>query len=134
MNLILNLMISWDFFLFISCFVEKKDMVNVKNLLDKPLWQMTGEEYVALHAYACAINTEGREASQVTRRLKGVQAVAEYCACSPSQIAKLLREGVLDSAIVSRIGKSIVFDADKARNSANVYQEQKRSANKKEDK
>lgn len=102
-------------------------MVNVKNLLDKPLWQMTGEEYVALHAYACAINTEGREASKVTR-VKGVQAVAEYCACSASQIAKLLREGVLDSAILSRIGKSIVFDADKARNSANVYQEQKRSS------
>lgn len=93
---------------------------------------MVGEEYVALHAYACSINADGREASRVTR-LKGVQAVAEYCACSPSQIAKLLREGVLDSAIVSRIGKSIVFDADKARNSANVYQEQKRSAKNKGD-
>lgn len=127
MNLILNLMISWDFFLFISCFVEKKDMVNVKNLLDKPLWQMTGEEYVALHAYACTINTEGREASQVTR-LKGVQAVAEYCACSPSQIAKLLREGVLDTAILSRIGKSIVFDADKARDCADDYQMRQRAS------
>lgn len=101
-------------------------------LLDKPLWQMTGSEYVALHAYACSVNSAGREASHVTR-VKGVQAVAEYCACSPSQIAKLLREGVLDSAIVSRIGKSIVFDANKARNSANVYQEQKRSSKNKGD-
>lgn len=79
-----------------------------------------------LHAYACSVNTAGREASPVTR-VKGVQAVAEYCACSPSQIAKLLREGVLETAIVSRIGKSIVFDGDKARDCANEYQEQKRS-------
>ena len=87
---------------------------------------MSGEEYVALHAYACAINMTGPEASQVTR-LKGVQAVAEYCACSDSQIAKLLREGVLDTAILSRIGKSIIFDGDEARRCANEYQDQQRA-------
>ncbi len=130
MNLILNLMISWDFFLFISCFVEKKDMVNVNNLLVKPLWQMSGEEYVALHAYACAVNMTGPDASHVTR-IKGVSALAEYCACSPSQVAKFLREGVLDSAIISRIGKSIVFDGEKARLCANEYQEQQRSSRRK---
>lgn len=107
---------------------KKPDMetTKIKDLLRKPLCMMSGEEYVALHAYACTINTEGPEASKVTR-VKGVQAVAEYCDCSPSQIAKLLREGVLDTAILSRIGKSIVFDANKARDCANVYQEQKRS-------
>lgn len=110
-------------------FMDRKE---IQSLLDKPLWQMTGSEYVTLHAYACTtISSDGAHA---VTQVKGVHAVAEYCACSDSQIAKLLREGVLDSAIVSRIGKSIVFDADKARNSANVYQEQKRSANKKEDK
>ena len=88
---------------------------------------MTGDEYVALHAYACSINMEGRaEASQVTR-VKGVHAVAEYCECSDSQIAKLLREGVLDSAIISRIGRSIVFNGDEARRCAHAYMEQQRS-------
>lgn len=93
--------------------------------MQKPLWQMSGEEYVALHAYACAINMTGPEASQVTR-IKGVSALAEYCACSPSQIAKLLREGVLDSAIFTRIGKSIVFDGDEARRCADEYLTQQR--------
>ena len=115
------------FFFVYQLLCRKKDMVNVKNLLDKPLWQMTGSEYVALHAYACSTHTEGPEASQVTR-VQGVQAVAEYCACSPSQIAKLLREGVLESAILSRIGKSIVFDGDKARSLANDYQMQQRTS------
>lgn len=103
---------------------------NISKLLQKPLWQMTGEEYVALHAYANTINKEGRaEASKVTR-IKGVQAVAEYCDCSVSQIAKLLREGVLDSAILSRIGKSIVFEGDEARRCANEYQAQQRAKRK----
>ena len=101
--------------------------IEIKELLKKPLWQMVGEEYVALHTYACSINMEGRAlASQVTR-VKGVHAVAEYCDCSPSQIAKLLREGVLDSAIVSRIGKSIVFDGEVALRCAAEYQEQQRT-------
>lgn len=98
---------------------------SVIDLLNKPLWQMTGEEYVALHAYACSINMDSRASVPVTH-IKGVHAVAEFCACSDSQIAKLLREGVLDSAIVSRIGKSIVFDGDEVRRCANEYQEQQR--------
>lgn len=87
---------------------------------------MTGSEYVTLHAYACTtISSDGAHA---VTQVKGVHAVAEYCACSDSQIAKLLREGVLDSAIVSRIGKSIVFDGDKARSLANDYQMQQRTS------
>ena len=100
---------------------------KITDLLLKPICMMTGEEYVALHAYACSINMEGRaEASQVTR-VKGVHAVAEYCECSDSQIAKLLREGVLDSAIFSRIGRSIVFDGDEARRCAHAYMEKQRA-------
>ena len=101
------------------------DNKDINGLLEKPLWQLTGSDYVALHAYACSVNTAGPEASQVTR-VMGVQAVAEYCACSPSQIAKLLREGVLDSAIFTRIGKSIVFDGDEARRCADEYLTQQR--------
>ena len=100
---------------------------EIKELLKKPLWQMIGEEYVALNTYARSINMEGRaEATQVTR-LKGVHAVAEYCDCSDSQVTKLIREGALDTAIISRIGKSIVFDGDKARRCANDYQAQQRA-------
>lgn len=99
---------------------------EIKTLLEKPLCMMTGAEYVALHAYARTITTEGPEVSQAIR-VKGVNAVADFCDCSPSQISKLLREGVLDSAIISRIGKSIVFNAETARRCASEYQEQQRA-------
>ena len=89
---------------------------------------MTGEEYVALHAYACATNSTDSSVAAAVTRIKGVHAVAEYCDCSDSQIAKLLREGVLAPAILSRIGKSIVFDGDEARRCANEYQMQQRAS------
>lgn len=92
-------------------------MVNktvVQELLHKPLWQLTGEEYVALHAYACTINMDGKAGKPAISQIKGVRPLAEYCSCSESQIYKLLREGVLDEAIISHIGKRIVFDGDKA--------------------
>jgi len=101
---------------------------NIEDLLRKPMWQMTGQEYVDLHAYACAClpNMGGSAKAPLVTHLKGVHAVADYCNCSDSQVAKLLREGVLDSAIVSRIGKSIVFDGDEARRCADEYLTQQR--------
>ena len=47
--------------------------------------------------------------------------------CCDSLVYKLRREGVLDEAIISRIGKKIVFDGDVARRCANEYQEQQRA-------
>lgn len=102
--------------------------INIIDLLKKPVCVLTGEEYVALHTYAhTLLNGGDAKVSQVVR-IKGVQAVAEYCACSPSQIAKLLREGVLGSAILSRIGKTIVFDGEEARHCANEYQMKQRAS------
>lgn len=103
---------------------------NIEELLRKPMWQMTGQEYVDLHAYACAClpNMGGSATAPLVTHLKGVHAVAEYCNCSDSQVAKLLREGVLGSAIVSRIGKTIVFDGDEARRCANEYQMKQRAS------
>ena len=99
-------------------------------LLKKPLWQMTGEEYVALHAYACSIDNEWVRRQATPIRCKGVRALAEHCSCSESQVHKLLREGILESAILSRIGKEIVFDGNIALQCAAAYQEQQRSLRK----
>lgn len=104
--------------------------ITVKDLLQKPLWQMSGEEYVALHAYACTIINGDSTGRQTQVLCKGVHALAQYCSCSASQIFKLLREGVLDAAIRSRVGKSIVFDGEVALRCAAEYQEQQRISRK----
>ncbi len=99
----------------------------IKELLHKPLWQMTGAEFVTLYTYACTINSDSTVEKPAITQINGVGPLADYCVCSVSQIAKLLREGVLDSAILSRIGKSIVFDGEEARRCANEYQDKQRA-------
>lgn len=104
-----------------------KAKIDIQSLLGKPLWQMTGEEYVALHTYVCTLYN-GESVRKAITCCKGVHAVAEFCSCSESQIYKLLREGVLESAILSRIGKRIVFDGEKARNLAEAYMKEQRKS------
>ena len=109
---------------------------NVKQLLNTPVWQMTGEQQYRLIQYALgnggpnsesnpAIVTDTPIASRRTR-IAGVHALAQYMECCDSMVYKLRREGVLDEAIISRIGKKIVFDGEIARRCANEFQEQQR--------
>lgn len=91
---------------------------------------MTGEEYVALHAYACTVNNGDSAGCRSVITCKGVRALSEHCSCSESQIYKLLREGVLEAAIISRVGKSIVFNGEVALRCAAEYQEQQRMSRK----
>lgn len=86
---------------------------------------MTGEEYVHLHAYACTRNNDV-EAAPVTR-VTGVRALAEHLSCCESTVYKLRREGVLDAAVLSRVGKNIVFDAEMARRLADEYMNKQRN-------
>ena len=104
--------------------------IIISELLAKPLWQMTGEEYVALHAYACTMNNGEGAGRQAVVQCRGVHALAEYCTCSDSQIHKLLREGVLDTAIISRIGKTLVFNGEKSLELAQSFVQANRKAKK----
>ena len=100
--------------------------ISIKDLLQKPLCMMTGEEYVALFAYASSTHSE-HKAKQITQ-VTGVSALAEYLSCSMSKVAILMRDGALKEAIVHRIGKHIVFDAEKALECAKAYQQNKKKA------
>lgn len=88
--------------------------IDPATLLDKPIWQMSGREFCALTNYANAMN-EALSAPASRHLCRGVRALATHLACSESKIYALRRDGVLDDAVVSRIGKAIVFDGEKAR-------------------
>lgn len=101
--------------------------IDVLTLMSRPMWQITCEEFVALHHYA-SLHAEQAESKCNAKVLKnGVRALAQYLSCCDSTIYSLKREGVLDKAIVSRIGKNIVFDAEKARILAEKYKQSKSS-------
>ena len=101
--------------------------IDIQGLLEKPVWQMTGEEYCQLTHYALSLSPNtGSSQAPAGRKALGVHALAEELGCSESTIYALMRTsreedgsseggGVLKPAIVSRIGRRIVFDVDKAR-------------------
>lgn len=90
--------------------------------MDKPIWQISGKEFCALTHFA---NTLGKEVvvpnSHTNITCIGVRDLALHLGCSESKVYALRKEGVFDNAIVSHIGRSIVFDVDKARSLANQY-------------
>ena len=114
---------------------EMSTEININGLLEKPLWQMTGEEYCQLTQYALSLsNGMGTAPSQSGQKALGIHALAVELGCSDSTIYALMRTpreedgsseggGILKAAIVSRIGRRIVFDVDKARELATQYQQ-----------
>ncbi len=108
--------------------------ININGLLEKPLWQMTGEEYCQLTQYALSISTgKGSAPSPTGQKALGVHALAVELGCSDSTVYALMRTpreedgsseggGILRPAVVSRIGRRIVFDVDTARRLADDYQ------------
>lgn len=89
-----------------------------------PIWQMTGAELLQLIASVNSCN-EQRDPSRVL--CTGVHALAEYMQCCDATVYALKREGVLEEAIVSQVGKRIVFDGEMARKLADNFQKQRRA-------
>ncbi len=89
-----------------------------ESLLKKFVWQMTGEEFLLLHKVA-----EGRQEDKEdpVKLIYGVHDLSIYIGCCESTIYELKKKGVLDDAIVSHIGRKIVFDGNKARLIADEY-------------
>lgn len=96
---------------------------TIKELLAKPLWQMTGEEFCFLFRYAFELCDVKSERSGL--RLYGIAALAEYLGCSEAQVYKMKKEGVLDSSIAAHVGKTYVFMAEEAQRRANEHQKSK---------
>ena len=112
-----------------------KTNIDIQGLLEKPIWQMTGEEYCQLTHYALSLTpSAGSSLAPTGQKALGVHALAIELGCSESTIYALMRTpreedgsaiggGVLKEAIVSRIGRRIVFDVDKARELATQSQQ-----------
>lgn len=89
---------------------------DVINLLTKPIWQMTGEEFLTLTK-----QTKDDNQSTQPKYAYGMLALGEALGCSLSTIYSLKRNKILDQAIVSVVGRKIAFDIEKARYLADKY-------------
>lgn len=99
---------------------------EVRDLMSKPVWQMSGEEFCILTMYANSAAPSSPSSKSANTRVIGIKELAAYLGCCESTIYAIKKAGILDSAIVSQIGKRIVFDAERARQLADDYQKAQR--------
>ena len=72
---------------------------DISRLMDKPIWQMCGEEFVRLAEFAFTqISLPARQEPQ-TQFIYGIQNLAAFIGCCASTIYDLKKRGVLDDAI-----------------------------------
>lgn len=102
--------------------------VNANGLLAKPIWQMTGEEFLQLNELT------KNEPSEVPTRsfAHGIGELARMIGCCQSTVYSLKKQGVLESAVVSNIGRRIIFDVERARTLADEHQRMQREIRREE--
>ena len=106
------------------------DKITTNYLLDKPLWQMTGEEFLQLNELTRGSSNPTTENNEPKLYAHGVNELAAMLGCCPSTVNSLKKLRILDNAIVCQIGKRIVFDVHKARILAAEYQKSQRDQRK----
>lgn len=87
-------------------------MTNIKDLLLKPVWQMTGEEFILLNRQS-AIKEEVLHHSVVNAEKKYVYGIAKLFGCSIPTANRIKKTGKIDRAI-TQIGRKIIVDANLA--------------------
>lgn len=102
--------------------------IRVEDLLGKMIVQLSCREFCALTRYAA----EGLIPSTPVQPIQavGIHALASALGCSVSCLYSMKAKGVLDDAIISHIGKKVVFDVEKSRKLASEYQTAIRAARK----
>ena len=88
--------------------------MNVKELKEKPIWQMTGEEFLFLQQ-----NSESKPVHPVTvpetqkKYVYGIGGIARLFGCSIPTANRIKQSGKIDKAI-TQIGRKIIVEAELA--------------------
>ena len=90
-------------------------MQNLQELLSKPVWQMTGEEFIMLSRHA-SVQTEAQPqpVTDTSRKyVYGIPGIAKLFGCSLPTANRIKKSGKIDKAI-TQIGRKIIVDAELA--------------------
>ena len=92
--------------------------MNLNELKQKPLWQMTGEEFLYLQENSIG-NSVNQPASTIAhdgtekRHVYGIAGIAKLFGCSMPTAHRIKKSGKIDRAI-TQIGRKIIVDAELA--------------------
>ena len=92
-------------------------MTQFEELKSKPIWQMTGEEFISLQKYGQAESqpeSAPKAESNVEAMPKyahGIDGIASIFGCKRGKAQKIKNSGVIDGAI-TQTGRTIVVDVE----------------------
>ena len=87
--------------------------IDIRTLLDKPIWQLSGREFVALIKSTLQDAKSGKEEEPRKRFVYGLDGICGLFGCSKSTAERIKQSGVIDAAI-SQVNRKIVVDAELA--------------------
>lgn len=92
--------------------------MNISDLLQKPLWQMTGEEFMFLSKTASqndetTIKDNPSQTPSEKKYVYGIDGIAEIFGCSRPTASRIKKSGRINAAI-RQIGRKIVVDVELA--------------------
>lgn len=91
--------------------------MDTQNLLSKPIWQMTGEEFLTLTKTKNEEKVEKIHSETMTKTnpklVYGIRGIANLFDCSIATANRIKKSGVIDWAIFQR-NRTIVVNADEA--------------------
>ena len=88
--------------------------MEIKELKQKPLWQMTGEEFIFLQNNSQQISTQSFETTDLSKKyVYGILGIAKLFDCSLPTANRIKKSKKIDKAI-TQIGRKIIVDADLA--------------------
>ena len=87
--------------------------IDIRSLLDKPIWQLSGREFVALMKSTIQDTEKGREEEPRKRFVFGLDGICDLFGCSKSTAERIKQSGIIDAAI-SQVKRKIVVDAELA--------------------
>lgn len=92
--------------------------MEIENLLEKPIWQMTGQEFLALNEQSRSMVQDQQLVSISDNSLNkkyvyGIRGIANLLNCSIAKANRIKKRGIIDEAIIQE-GRSIMVDVELA--------------------
>lgn len=88
--------------------------MEIKELKQKPLWQMTGEEFLFLQSNSQQLNVLSHVPLEPTKKyVYGILGIAQLFDCSLPTANRIKKSKQIDKAI-TQIGRKIIVDAELA--------------------
>ena len=106
--------------------MKTNESFDINDLLGRPLWQLSCQEYLALMRYLLSKFGSFSSDSTHPRQAIGMTALAKALGCSTSLLYGIRHNVDFGDAVISRIGRKEVYDIETARKIANDYMKRAR--------